>query len=157
MLNRWHLRCELDDFVTAQVEARERPKFSAAVPYIVTVLGLLAALLPRDFQDFLGISGETWTGVVATATCLYTIKIIQITTRAARATLKNKPVKTADEAVDEIMATFKKRQDEIAARQLTPATLQRIATVEQQVPRTEPSAPSGGAAASEDSSPSAHS
>lgn len=58
-INSDHLRLILEDF-----EKRpERAKLEDAFPYGGLLLAFLLALLPSDFQSFLGFSGDSWTAV----------------------------------------------------------------------------------------------
>lgn len=97
VLSRWRLLHILETIE----RGKRRPKFDDAWPWIGVFVAFFLALVPRDFQDFLGFPPEVWNTVGIVGTVVSVIKIGQIYWRIFK--VRKQPEKTSEQIVEELM------------------------------------------------------
>ncbi len=113
LMNKWHLIR-----VIARLQSRSKgPRLEHAIIPLALFLGLILALLPADFQNYLGIKAELWEAIALILTVLSGVATAAMFIWWTIDIVKNPP-KTPEDCYEEIieeMAQDRKRLAEIEA------------------------------------------
>ncbi len=103
-MNRWRL----ENILVKIANAKDRLEIDDAFAPLGAFLAFLLALLPNDFQEFLGIAGSAWTAVAIVGAVIFGIRALGVLWQVFK--LRDEPKKTPEDFVREIMQEFKERQ-----------------------------------------------
>ncbi|MDA0988190.1 MAG: hypothetical protein O2783_03460 [Chloroflexi bacterium] len=88
---------------------RDRPQYDDAWPWVGVVLAFLLALLPTDFQDYLGIEGAVWEALALFGTFGSGFLVLRTVYRAWKH--RKDEMRTTKQIVAELVAEMRESQE----------------------------------------------